>query len=84
MGNRRKRYSRLFSENRLTNGLNGMNRFYYPYRSTPPELNGSRYLDINSDIASQDLLLSDTDPNGSYTGVPRDDNEVPVQDADDL
>ncbi len=26
----------------------------------------------------------DTDPNGSYTGVPETPGEVPVQDADDL
>ena len=26
----------------------------------------------------------ETDPFGSYTGVPRDHSEVPVQDADDL
>lgn len=25
-----------------------------------------------------------TDPNGSYTGCPRDPEETPVQDADDL
>ena len=25
-----------------------------------------------------------TDPNGSYTGRPRDPEEIPVQDADDL
>ena len=25
-----------------------------------------------------------TDPNGSYTGRPKDPNERPVQDADDL
>ncbi len=25
-----------------------------------------------------------TDPNGSYTGRPRDREEIPVQDADDL
>lgn len=25
-----------------------------------------------------------TDPNGSYTGRPRDWEEIPVQDADDL
>lgn len=25
-----------------------------------------------------------TDPNGSYTGRPRDPEETPVQDADDL
>ena len=27
---------------------------------------------------------SNTDPNGMYTGVPRDPFEKPVQDADDL
>ena len=27
---------------------------------------------------------SPTDPNGSYTGRPRDEGETPVQDADDL
>lgn len=68
----------------FTNGLNGVNRFYYPYRFTPPEMNGSRYMDISSEIPGKDILYSDTDPSGSYTGVPRDDNEVPVQDADDL
>ena len=25
-----------------------------------------------------------TDPNGSYTGKPRDPEDIPVQDADDL
>ena len=28
--------------------------------------------------------VSKTDVNGSYTGVPKNKNEVPVQDADDL
>ena len=27
---------------------------------------------------------SRTDPQGSWTGLPEDENEVPVQDADDL
>lgn len=27
---------------------------------------------------------SNTDVNGSYTGVPKDKKEVPIQDADDL
>ena len=30
------------------------------------------------------LDTSDTDVNGSYTGKPKNKNEVPVQDADDL
>ncbi|HAN21957.1 MAG: hypothetical protein A2Y15_05730 [Clostridiales bacterium GWF2_36_10] len=77
MGKRRRRYN-------FMSGLNGVDRFYFPYRFTPPELGGSRYLNISPESIGDDLLFSDTDPNGSYTGVPRDDNEVPVQDADDL
>lgn len=28
--------------------------------------------------------ISNTDPDGSYTGRPKDPHEIPVQDADDL
>lgn len=31
-----------------------------------------------------DLQAKNTDPLGSWTGVPADEYEVPVQDADDL
>lgn len=31
-----------------------------------------------------DMAHTSTDPLGSYTGVPADQNEIPVQDADDL
>ena len=58
MGKKRRKYSRFHSENRFTNGLHGVNRFYYPYRFTPPELNGSRYLDINSELLMQDVIYS--------------------------
>lgn len=30
------------------------------------------------------VIAVDTDPFGSYTGVPKMDDELPVQDADDL
>ena len=30
------------------------------------------------------LESSDTDVNGSYTGIPKNKKEIPVQDADDL
>lgn len=33
---------------------------------------------------SPDAVISNTDPDGSYTGRPKDPHEVPVQDADDL
>lgn len=31
-----------------------------------------------------DMAYPATDPQGSYTGVPADLNEIPVQDVDDL
>lgn len=30
------------------------------------------------------LLISETDPFGAYTGISKDINDIPVQDADDL
>ena len=38
----------------------------------------------NDGFANDNSLYSETDPNGSYTGVPRESDEVPVQDVDDL
>lgn len=32
----------------------------------------------------QNPMYSETDPNGSYTGVPKDKNVQPIQDVDDL
>ncbi len=42
---------------------------------------------INRDKIIKEIVNrrpSKTDPNGSYTGKPKDKNEKPVQDADDL
>lgn len=36
------------------------------------------------DQIGKDIFLSDCDPNGSYTGITRDGDDRPVQDADDL
>ncbi len=36
---------------------------------------------VNAFVGAEQLK---TDPQGSYTGNPRDKDEVPVQDADDL
>lgn len=35
-------------------------------------------------VPMEDMGNRETDPQGSWTGVPSDLNEVPVQDADDL
>ncbi|MEG1742710.1 MAG: hypothetical protein RR246_00920 [Clostridia bacterium] len=61
----------------------GENRFYYPISGKPLILTDVR---MQSDIpysVGNDLLKSDFDPNGSYTGIPSD-NVLPTQDADDL
>lgn len=70
---------------RFPNGINGVDRFYHPYRSTPPAIfkNGLNYIDISAETSRPCDMFSDTDPNGMYTGVSRDGSE-PIQDADDL
>lgn len=40
--------------------------------------------DLSDDNIGNDLFLSDSDPNGSYTGITRDGDNRPVQDVDDL
>ena len=60
------------------------NRFCYPYSERPVDTHGNNFLDIAPDMLGEDLFFSDTDPGGSYTGVPQDVDETPVQDADDL
>ena len=56
---------------RFQSGINGVDRYYYPYRYTPAELNGTKYLDICPEFLGQDQMFANTDPEGSYTGVPR-------------
>ncbi len=36
------------------------------------------------DAYDDNLFISDSDPNGSYTGITRDGDNRPVQDVDDL
>ncbi len=36
------------------------------------------------ELQVKNKFVSNFDPNGSYTGVPVDKNEKPIQDADDL
>ena len=58
------------------------NRYTFPIHSTPQRIDGGFY-DLTDDFIGEMCLYSETDPAGSYTGVPRDD-DTPVQDADDL
>ncbi len=69
----------------FSNGLHGGNRYYAPGRNDDPDINENEYMmkdDVYASSASDGY--SATDPQGSWTGVPRDDLEMPVQDADDL
>lgn len=45
---------------------------------------GQMGIGTDNDSIGRDVLFSDTDPNGSYTGIAKCDDEKPVQDADDL
>ena len=40
--------------------------------------------DINHEVTADPFHRPMTDPQGSYTGVPEEPGEEPVQDADDL
>lgn len=45
---------------------------------------GRMGIGIDNNSIGRDVLFSDTDPDGSYTGIAKDNDEKPVQDADDL
>lgn len=45
---------------------------------------GRMGIGIDNDSIGRDVLFSDTDPDGSYTGIAKNGSEIPVQDADDL
>lgn len=49
-----------------------------PVKPTKKVVNTPKVIAMSQTIASTD------DPNGSYTGVPLEKGEMPVQDADDL
>lgn len=57
--------------------------FSKPY-SHRRSLMGIDAYDLSDDNIGNDLFLSDSDPNGSYTGITKDGDNRPVQDADDL
>ena len=69
----------------------GANRFYYPVseRRTFMGLSGMSGIDPalqvtdNSSLDETSFVNDNADPQGSYTGVPRD-GGTPIQDADDL
>jgi hypothetical protein len=62
----------------------GCNRFYYPVseRRTLTGVSGISGTDPALQV-TDNTLYDGTDPQGSYTGVPRDGGR-PTQDADDL
>ncbi len=80
---------------RFPQGINGTDRFYYPHRHANqgnfPNIifngntaNGSRYFDISEGFEYGSDMFSNTDVWGSYTGIPTDETDRPIQDADDL
>ena len=69
---------------RFPQGINGVDRYFYPRRqSSTDSFSTNSPTNYVMDILGNDMT-SDTDVLGSYTGVPKDGNEQPIQDADDL
>ncbi len=74
---------------RFPQSINGANGFFYPNRymhpiTDPNSFNGTRYFNANPGYDNGSDMYSPTDTWGSYTGVPADGSERPIQDADDL
>lgn len=66
---------------RFPQGINETDRLYFPSRS---KQNGNYPTNYVTDIFGLNDMVSETDVLGSYTGVPTDGREQPIQDADDL
>ncbi len=64
--------------------LYGENRFKYPKMPEIEVPNIMYPFGLPEPLIGADMLSSDIDPNGMYTGVPADRSERPIQDADDL
>ena len=66
---------------RFPQGINGIDRYYYPRRQTSPDVNPTNYV---TELFGYNDTDSNSDILGSYTGVPKDGTSIPTQDADDL
>ncbi len=66
---------------RFPQGINEIDRYYFPHRNPNPQLFPTNYV---NDLFGSREMLSESDVLGSYTGVPTDGYDRPIQDADDL
>ena len=70
---------------RFPKDINAIDRHFYPHRPMPSGIFGGTHpTNKVVDLFGYDNMISDTDPYGSYTGVPKDVDDKPIQDADDL
>ncbi len=75
--------------NRFPQSVKGINSLFYPNRHMHPitntnDINGTRYFNAKSGYDDGSDMYSPTDILGSYTGIPADGTDRPIQDADDL
>ena len=69
---------------RFFQGINQTDRYIHPRRQSERNIfNSDNPTNYVIDLFGNDLT-SDTDYFGSYTGVPKDERDSPLQDADDL
>ena len=66
---------------RVPKSIQESNGMVHLYRQTPPNYD---YSEDDSTFENKVEMSSSTDYWGSYTGVPMDDTDRPIQDADDL
>ncbi len=66
---------------RFPQGINTVDRYQFPHRRRSPDQSPTNYV---VDLFGADEMRSHTDILGSYTGVPMDGREQPIQDVDDL
>lgn len=66
---------------RFPRSINQNERFFCPDRQKQNANYPTNYV---TDVFGLNDMVSDKDVLGSYTGVPTDDLDMPVQDADDL
>ena len=74
---------------RFPQSVNGIDRLFFPNRYMHPitntnDINGTRYFNAKTGYDDGSDMYSPTDILGSYTGIPKDSMDRPIQDADDL
>lgn len=75
--------NKAFKNKRKKQGTPLTRGFVRPVSPAQIRPHGKCGMVFNTELGDE-MFYSDSDPNGSYTGITRDGDNRPVQDADDL